>query len=83
MNLRARREEEGFEEREDRGGGWIVWPSLVRKAGILFCAMILFSYGLSILGLSLREGVTVAAISVAAVVIGMRVRRRKRRGHIP
>jgi hypothetical protein len=83
MNLRARREEEGFEEQEDRGGSWIVWPSLIRKAGVLFCALILFSYGLAILGLSLREGITVAAISVAALVIGMRLRRRKRGSPIP
>jgi hypothetical protein len=78
MNLRARRHEEGIaspeEERPDR---WVGWPALVRRVGAWFCGLILFSFALGILGLSLRTGLLVAGVSLGAFYLASRTRRGK------
>ncbi len=83
MNLRARREEQGYvQEVDDRDGKWVGWPGIVRRVGAVFCGLILFSWGLGLLGLRLRDGlwITGAGLGVAYAVVRMRrAQRRKRR----
>lgn len=80
MNLRARREEEGYvEERDERAGEWIGWPSVVRRVGAVFCVLILFGFVLGLLGLRLRDGLVIAGVTLGGVYAVVRMRRAARR----
>ena len=79
MNLRARRDEEGFAAEDEHPAQWVGWPSLVRRIGAWFCGLILFGFGLGILGLSLRDGILVAVVSLGVMYVAIRMRRAARR----